>query len=108
MAFMDDIEEQAQSGAFRKSGKSNALSMLISKLSAGRNPEKLARILVAWNTTITVLGWQDKPIANLTDFLTHYQASVDGGYHKDLKDVLIAEEVVKRQENRKGISILQQ
>lgn len=110
MSFIDDVEDAAQSGHFRKNdkNKSNVLSMLFANLSAGKNNEELARLLSAWGLIISIFGWEDKPLAKLVEFVTHYQASIDGSYHKDLKDVLIAEEIVKRQSERKGISILQQ
>jgi len=82
--------------------------MFYSAGSAGNNPLKLAQILVVFDFTMNLLGWQDKPLANLSKFLVQYQASLDAKYHNDYKEVLIAEEIEKKRAERKGISILQQ
>jgi len=52
------------------------------------------------------MGWQDKPLANLTKFCASYQASIDAKYHNDFKEIAIAEEIERRREQRKGLSIL--
>lgn len=107
MSFIEDIESAAQSGKFAQTkASSNALSMLWAKLTAGRNNDKLARILTTYDFAMLTLGYKDKPIAKFSELLTGYQASIDGHYHNDLKAVLIAEEQVKRQAERKGISIV--
>lgn len=106
---MSTYLEQAEDNELFREKKKTQINKIFSTIgSAGRNSEQLARILVAFDTTINMLGWQEKPIANLTHFLTQYQASVDAKYHNDFKDVLIAEEIERRRSERKGISILQQ
>lgn len=76
--------------------------------SAGNNPLKLAQILSVFDFTMNLLGWQDRPLANFSRFLTGYQASLDAKYHNDFKDISIAEEIERKRSERKGISILQQ
>ena len=101
---------------FRPKDSDNANRIFDTRGSSGNNPEKLARILASWDLFINIMGWNtkdkngnnDKPLANLTGFLAQYQGSVDTAYHNDYKDIQIAQEVVRRQTERKGISILQQ
>lgn len=108
MDFMEEAEAKIED--FRKvDSNENKHKMLFeSRGSAGRNNEKLAQILFAFDLAINIIGWQNKPLANLSKFLTSYQASVDAKYHNDFKDVMIAEEIERRRSERKGISILQQ
>lgn len=102
--FMEEVEHQQM---FRSRKSDNSMYLFQASGSSGRNPQKLAQILTAYDFLINTLKWQLKPIANLTKFLTQYQASVDAKYHDDYKDVQIAEEIERRREERKGISILQ-
>ena len=102
------LEEAENQELFRQKTKSNANVIFQTIGSSGRNPLKLAQILATFDFVINLLGWQDKPLANLTTFLTQYQASVDAKYHNDFKDVLIAEEVERKRSERKGLSILNQ
>lgn len=102
--FLDKIE-QAQ--LFKKQSLNNAGLIFSHKGSSGRNPLRLAQILTTFDFIINLLKWQDKPLANLTNFLTQYQASIDAKYHNDYKDILIAEEVERRRMERKGLSIFQ-
>lgn len=104
----DFIEELENNLKFSKKSNMNSNLMFFTKGSAGRNTDKLARILTAFDMIIEILGWQDKPLAKFSNIITQYQASLDGKYHNDFKDVLIAEEIEKRREQRKGISIMQQ
>ena len=105
-SYLEKAEEQE---LFRqKPSGANPSLILNASGSAGRNPVKLAQILSIYETVISILGWQDRPIANLTRFLVNYQASIDAKYHNDFKEVLIAEEIERRRTERKGISILQQ
>lgn len=105
MPDMDTIEQGIEA---RQVNARNTELVFASKGSAGNNPQKLAQICSIWDFVINIMGWQDKPLANLSKFLTEYQASIDAKYHNDFKDVLIAEEIERRREERKGISILQQ
>lgn len=103
---MERIEESILNK--QRGGGSNALSIFNAQGSAGSNNPKLARILISLNFTLALLGWQDKPLANLPKFLADYQASLDAKYHNDFKDVLVAEEIERKRAERKGISILSQ
>lgn len=106
---MSDFIEEFE--ANRKIGNRNLnflQSIFHTKGSAGRNNEKLSKLLSAYDMLINILKWQDKPLANLSEIITQYQASIDAKYHDDYKEVLIAEEIERRREQRKGISILQQ
>lgn len=101
--FLEEAENQE---LFRQKPKDNSGKMFTTIGSAGRNPLKLAQILSIWDFTINILGWQEKPLGNLSKFLTQYQASVDAKYHNDYKEVLVAEEIERRRSERKGVSIL--
>ena len=105
MTFLERAEEQE---LFRQKPTINTGLIFNAGGSAGNNPLKLAQILSMYDMTINLLGWQDRPLANLTMFLTSYQASLNAKYHDDYKEVLIAEEIERRRVERKGISILQQ
>lgn len=103
--FLENAEEEQ---LFRQKSKDNSGLIFASSGSAGRNPEKLAKILVTFDFVINLLGWQNKPLANLSQFLTSYQASIDAKYHNDFKEIQIAEEEERKRANRKGLSISQQ
>lgn len=102
------LEQAEQQELFRQKQTSNISLVFQASGSAGNNPVKLAQILSTFDLVMCLLGWQDKPLANLSKFLTHYQASIDGKYHNDFKDISIAEEIERKRAERKGISILQQ
>ena len=102
------LEEAENQELFRQKQKSSAIAIFNSSGSAGRNPQKLAQILTTFDFAMNLLGWQDRPLANLTMFLTQYQASIDAKYHNDFKEVLVAEEVERKRSERKGLSILNQ
>lgn len=102
----DFIEKSEQEQLFRQKQNSNVNAIFLTNGSAGNNNTELARILTAFDFTMNLLGWQNKPLANLTNFLTQYQASLDTKYHNDFKEVLIAEEVERKRAERKGLSIL--
>lgn len=104
---MDNIEETIEN-RFQGRSQHSAEMILSTKGSAGNNPLKLAQICTIWDFVMKLMNWQDTPLADLTTFLTQYQGSVDAMYHRDFKDVLIAEEIERRREQRKGVSILQQ
>lgn len=106
---MGDFAEDAENEVLlrRKQGDNSRL-MFLAQGSAGRNPVKLARILIAFDTAISILKWQDKPLSDLVSFCTNYQASIDAKYHNDFKEVLIAEEIERKRAERKGLSIFQQ
>ena len=104
-SYLEKAEDQE---LFRQKTKSNSNVIFQTIGSSGRNPIELARILATFDFIINILGWQDKPLANLTTFCTQYQASVDAKYHNDFKEVLIAEEVERKRSERKGLSILNQ
>ena len=97
-----------EDGHFRQKATSNIGLVFQSSGSAGNNSLKLAQILSIFDFNIQLLGWQNKPLANLSSFLTSYQASLDAKYHNDFKDISIAEEIERKRSERKGISILQQ
>ena len=103
MTFLEKAEEEE---LFRQKTKDNSAMIFAAHGSAGRNPLKLAQILATFDFVVNILGWEDKPLANLATFLTQYQASVDAKYHNDFKEIQIAEEIERRREQRKGISIL--
>ena len=105
MTYLEKAEEQE---LFRPKQKSNINAIFATIGSAGRNQLKLAQILTTFDFVINLLGWKDKPLADLSMFLTQYQASIDAKYHNDFKEVLIAEEVERKRSERKGVSILQQ
>lgn len=100
--FIETIEEKLK---FRNKSGFNLGAILSTIGSAGRNPQKLAQILTSFDMCMNILGWKDKPLAKFSSILTQYQASIEGGYHKDLKDVMIAEEQERKIANRKGNSI---
>lgn len=100
------LEEVEKGQLFRQKQSDNNIFMFKASGSAGRNPLKLAQILSVFDFNIGLLGWETKPLANLTRFLTQYQASIDAKYHNDYKEVLVAEEIERRRSERKGISIL--
>ena len=104
-SFLERAEEEE---LFRQKQKDNSGLIFRSDGSAGNNPLKLAQILSVFDFNMNLLGWQDKPLANLSSFLTQYQASLDAKYHNDFKEVMIAEEIEKKRANRKGLSISSQ
>ena len=97
-----DIKNQLR---FRTQSGRSAGAILTTKGSAGNSPVDLAKILGAWDFAMHILGWEDKPLGHMAHFFSQYQASVDSKYHNDLKETLIAEEVERRRENRKGTSL---
>lgn len=101
------LEEAEKKELFRREDKNYSNLMFHALGSAGRNPVKLAQILSVFDNVMLAMGWQGKPLANLSKFLTQYQASVDAKYHDDFKEVLIAEEIERRRAERKGVSIIQ-
>lgn len=101
-SFAEKVEEAIP---FRQRVKDFS-AIFLTKGSTGKNPVKLARILVVHDLTMKLMNWQDKPLANLTQFLTDYQASIDGAYHKDYKDIQIAEEIENKRAKHQGISIV--
>lgn len=105
MSFMEKAEEEV---LFRQKQADNSMLIFQSRGSAGRNPQKLAQILSIFDTVIGIMGWQEKPLANLSQFLTSYQASIDAKYHNDFRDIKIAEEIERKRAERKGVSILAQ
>ena len=102
------LEKAEQQELFRQQRSDSSGLLFNASGSAGNNPLKLAQILAVFDFTINLLGWQDKPLANLTKFLTQYQGSMNAQYHNDVKEVLVAEEIEKKRAERKGISILSQ
>lgn len=102
MNFGEEAEKRI---LFRQRTADNSGNIFNTAGSAGRNALRLAKILSTFDFVINLLGWQEKPLANLPKFLTQYQASVDAKYHNDYKEVLIAEEITRRQIERKGINI---
>lgn len=92
----------------RQKNTANSLEVFRTSGSAGNNPQRLAQLLTGFDLAMAILGWQDKPLANLTKFVTGYQASLDAKYHEDFKDVLIAEEIERKRAERKGISVMSQ
>lgn len=103
----DEFLEKAEEELLFKQKTNNNTSMIFNSFgSAGRNPRKLAQICATWDIVINILGWQNKPLANIPKFLTQYQASIDAKYHNDFKDVLIAEEIERKRAERKGLSLL--
>ena len=69
--------------------------------SAGANPEKLARLLIAFDFAMSLLGWDD---VSLTSIITGYQASVDAKYHDDYKSVATIEELDRRMAIRRSMT----
>lgn len=105
----DSFQEQAEKEELFRQKQSSSIGLIFqSSGSAGNNPVKLAQILTIFDFNIQLLGWQSKPLASLSKFLTSYQASLDAKYHNDFKDISIAEEIERKRSERKGISILQQ
>lgn len=103
----DNFAEVAeQNELFRQKRSDNSGLLFNTKGSAGANPLKLAQILSTFDFVIGLLKWQDKPLADLSHFLTNYQASIDAKYHDDFKEVQIAEEIERRRAERKGLSIV--
>lgn len=102
---MENVEQEIET---RQINAKNLEMVFATKGSAGANSTELARILTAWDFIINILGWQKKPLANLSNFLTSYQASIDSHYHNDFKEISIAEEIERKRAERKGISILSQ
>lgn len=100
----DEVEKQL---SFRQQKSSNIDLIFAAKGSAGRNPVKLAQILAPFDYAIKLMGWQDRPLADLTSFLVNYQASIDAKYHDDFKEIKIADEIERKRSERKGISIMQ-
>ena len=106
---MENFSEQAErQELFRQKQNNNTGLIFQSSGSAGNNPVKLAQILSTFDFVIALLGWQDKPLANLSKFLTSYQASINAKYHDDFKEIMISEEIERKRAEHKGISILSQ
>ena len=103
--FLEKAEEEE---LFRQKRNDNSGMIFHTGGSAGRNPVKLAQILSTFDMVMNIMGWQDKPLANLSTYLTSYQASIDAKYHNDFKDIQIAEELERKRADRKGVSIIQQ
>lgn len=105
----DILEDAEQQMLFGNVNNDQSSLVFEAKGSSGRNPVKLAQILSTFDFVMNLMGWQDKPLANLTIFLTQYQASIDAKYHNDYKEIKIAEEIERRRSERKGtnLSILQ-
>jgi len=99
------LEQAEQQEIFRKRQTDDAGAVFQSSGSAGRNTQKLAQILSVFDFNIRLLGWQDKPLANLSLFLTQYQASIDAKYHNDYKEIKVSEEVERKRADRKGFTI---
>lgn len=108
--FHEKAEEHILSSSLiGDSNESNAKYIFNTLGSAGNNNEKLAKILAVFDLVIKLLGWEtDSSVSSLSAIITQYQASIDAKYHDDFKAVLIAEEIAKKQSERKGISILAQ
>lgn len=103
-----DMERIEQGIENRNLNARNTELIFASKGSAGNNPLRLAQICSTFDFVIGLLGWEKKPLANLSKFLTEYQASIDAKYHDDFKEVCVAEEIERKRAERKGISILAQ
>lgn len=105
--LLDTVEQEEM---FRQKSKDNSGRLFNTVGSHGANPEKMGQILATWDLVMEILGFQFRPIAKLSHFVTQYQASIDAHYHSDYKEILIAEEQERRRSERKGtqLSILQQ
>lgn len=104
-SYLEHAEEVER---FRGKAIDNSALIFNTKGSTGSNPIKLAQILSVFDFVIGIMGWEKKPLANFSLFLTQYQASIDGKYHNDFKDIKVAEEIERKRAERKGISILSQ
>lgn len=100
--------ETVENQFFGNKNNENLTQVFGTKGSQGANNVELARILTAFELAVSILGWQNKPVAELIKFCTQYQASINTQYHNDYVKVLVAEEIERRREERKGISILSQ
>ena len=103
-----DINRIEEEQMFKPKNSTDINAIFSTAGSAGNNPEKLAKILSAYDFAMHVFGWQNDDIACLSNVITQYQASLDAKYHNDFKEVLVAEEIEKKRAERKGISILSQ
>ena len=103
-----DFEKIEEEQMFKPKNSSDIKAIFSTGGSAGNNPEKLAKILSAYDFVMHVFGWEKENIASLSNIITQYQASLEAKYHNDFKEVLVAEEIEKKRAERKGISILQQ
>jgi len=86
-------------------GEDRAKHMFKSAGSAGANNERLARLLIAFDFAMSILGWDD---VTLTGIVTNYQASIDAKYHDDYKAVATIEELDRRMAMRRSSSLLAQ
>lgn len=66
--------------------------------SAGNANVELTRIQVVWDMVMDEFKWDD---CKFSSMIHDAQASVDGKYHNDVKEVAIAQEIENRAE-RKG------
>lgn len=103
-----DFEKVEEEQLFKPKTSTDLKAIFSTLGSAGNNPEKLAKILAAYDYAMQLFGWQKDDIASLSHVITQYQASLSAQYHNDFKDVLVAEEVERKRADRKGISILSQ
>lgn len=101
------LEKAEQQELFRQKSSVNVEVLFKSLGSAGRNPKRLAQILSTFDFVIHLLKWGEKPIANLSVFLTQYQASIDAKYHDDVKDVLVADEIKRQRAARRRAGMVQ-
>lgn len=64
------------------------------------NPNvELARIMSVWDMVMNEFGWED---CKFSSIIRDAQASVDGKYHNDIKEVAIAQEIQARDERKGG------
>jgi|SRR3972149_4344742 len=68
------------------------------KSSSNPNSE-LARIVAVWDMTMNEFKWPD---CKFSEIIREAQASVDGKYHNDVKEVAIAQEIEVRSERKGG------
>lgn len=100
MNYLDQVEQEQQ--LLRETNEKDLSAVFLTKGSAGKNPERLTKLLTTWDFVVNLLGWQDKPLANLSMIVTQYQASNDTrSYHDDYVEIEKADEALNKQSRRR-------
>jgi hypothetical protein len=91
--YSDDIEEKKLFTSKQGNQEDTAKHVFNATKSAGANNQRLSQLLVAWDFSMSLLGWKD---VTLTDTVVNYQASINAKYHNDYKSIKTIEELDKR------------
>ncbi len=112
------IQEAEATEMFRKKNIDTLNAIFKTSGSGGSNSKKLAQLVSIFDFTMSLLSW-DKTIVDdetktviqspvlLSTIIVTNQATIDGKYHKDYKDIATIEELDKKRKDR-GINTNQQ